>query len=128
MLNFSKLSPWFAGAVLLAAIVGCSSKPAAPKSAAPANNQAGTTESEEEGIAKVLASMSPEDRELVIKQKVCPVSGERLGTPAMGAPPKVDVKGHAVFICCPNCRDELLNEPDKYLAKLGLATDAPATK
>ena len=44
------------------------------------------------------------------------VSGEMLGT--MGAPKKVDVKGQAVWICCDSCKDSLLKEPDKYLAKL----------
>jgi hypothetical protein len=36
----------------------------------------------------------------------------------MGPPPKVNVNGTTVFICCEGCRERLLAEPDKYLAKL----------
>ncbi len=56
------------------------------------------------------------------------MSGEELGG-AMGKPIKIDLKGHPVFICCPSCKDELEREADKYLAKLGIATDTePAAK
>ncbi len=37
---------------------------------------------------------------------------------SMGAPKKVDVNGTPVFICCEDCRESLLEEPDKYLAKV----------
>jgi hypothetical protein len=67
-------------------------------------------------IAAVLATLSAEDRALVEKQQKCPVSGELLGL--MGAPVKLDVQGQPVFICCENCREKLLADPDKYLAKL----------
>ena len=66
----------------------------------------------EEGLAK----LSPENAADAKRQKVCPVSGEMLGT--MGAPVKVDVSGKSVWICCDACRDELFADPDKYLAKL----------
>jgi hypothetical protein len=65
-----------------------------------------------------LDSLSPEDRELALRQKVCPVSGEELGS--MGPPIKVTVAGHDVFICCPGCKEPLEKEPAKYLAKLGI--------
>ncbi len=45
-----------------------------------------------------LATLSPADRELAEKQKVCPVSGEPLGS--MGTPYKVTVKDREVFLCC----------------------------
>lgn len=67
-------------------------------------------------VAAVLAELSPEDRSLAEKQKICPVSGELLGS--MGAPLKVDVNGMPVFICCEGCKEELLKKPDEYLAKL----------
>ena len=63
-----------------------------------------------------LAKLSNEDRALAEKQKVCPVSGEELGS--MGAPIKVDVKGQPVFICCEGCKEDLLSKPDEFLAKL----------
>lgn len=80
---------------------------------------AGETASESEGMAKMmegLAELSPEDKESAMKQHICPVSGEMLGS--MGTPIKVDVSGRQVWICCEGCRDSLLAEPDKYLAKL----------
>jgi hypothetical protein len=63
-----------------------------------------------------LAKLSPEDAASAEKQRFCPVSDEMLGT--MGPPLKIDVNGTPVWICCKGCREELLAEPDKYLAKL----------
>jgi Cu(I)/Ag(I) efflux system membrane fusion protein len=36
----------------------------------------------------------------------------------MGPPVKVDVQGTQVWICCDDCREQLLAEPEQYLAKL----------
>jgi YHS domain-containing protein len=36
----------------------------------------------------------------------------------MGPPLKVDVNGQQVWVCCPDCKQEVLDHPDKYLAKL----------
>lgn len=117
----------------LAALVmwttGCSSKqPAAAPGAeeqamagADHGDQMAMDESGKDDAAKIkasFASLSPEDRELAMKQKTCPVSGDPLGL--MGTPIKVDVEGHTVFICCPSCKDPLLEKPDEYLAKLGM--------
>jgi hypothetical protein len=63
-----------------------------------------------------LAKLSPEDAASAEKQHMCPVSGEMLGV--MGAPQKVDVNGRNVWICCDGCKDQLLEKPDEYLAKL----------
>lgn len=68
-------------------------------------------------IAKALAELSPKDQEVARKQKICPVTDEPLGS--MGVPDKVPVKGHDVFICCKGCKESLLEEPEKYLKKLG---------
>jgi YHS domain-containing protein len=67
-------------------------------------------------ITKAMAELSAEDRSLALKQKVCPVSGEALGT--MGPPLKMEVKGQVVFLCCEGCKDKLLASPDEYLAKI----------
>jgi Cu(I)/Ag(I) efflux system membrane fusion protein len=69
-----------------------------------------------EKMTENLASFSSEDRASAIKQHFCPVSDEMLGS--MGAPKKIDVDGQAVWICCDGCKDKLLAEPEKYLAKL----------
>ena len=67
-----------------------------------------------------LSELSPEDHALVKNQRVCPVAEYRLGS--MGTPIRVDVNGTPVFICCEGCRESLLDEPEKYLAKLAGAT------
>jgi len=82
----------------------------------------GAGHGEENGLSDMekmkveLAKLSPEDAASAMKQHVCPVSGDMLG--AMGAPIKVDVDGQQVWICCEGCRDPLLGDPAKYLAKL----------
>ena len=63
-----------------------------------------------------LNELSTEDYKSAMAQHICPVSGEMLGT--MGAPEKVDVNGKSVWICCDGCKDKLLADPEKYLAKL----------
>jgi len=67
-------------------------------------------------IAKAMAALSAEDRAAAEKQKVCPVSGEPLGS--MGLPYKVHMKGRDVFLCCPGCEEALRKDPDTYLAKI----------
>ena len=73
-------------------------------------------QSDMEKMKAELAKLSPEDAASAEKQHVCPVSGEMLGT--MGAPQKVDVNGQQVWICCDGCKDQLLEKPDEFLAKL----------
>jgi hypothetical protein len=78
-------------------------------------------------IAKAMAQLSDEDRAKAEKQKVCLVAGSPLG--GMGKPYKVTVKGHDVFLCCAGCESDLLENPDKYLAKLDVGTgEASAEK
>lgn len=118
-------------AVFSLTLVGCGS-PAAPE---PASSTPTTTsdinadhdhgehahgdEDGKSGMDKMkteLAKLSPEDAASAEKQHICPVSGEMLGT--MGAPQKVDVNNQQVWICCDGCKDKLLENSDKYLAKL----------
>lgn len=71
----------------------------------------------DEKVKAELAKLSPKDAASVQKQRSCPVSGELLGT--MGAPIKVDVNGQQVWLCCGGCKESLLEDPERYLAKLG---------
>lgn len=66
--------------------------------------------------AGALASLSPEDRALAEKQRVCPVSGDPLGS--MGTPVKVTIEGREVLLCCEGCRPAIEADPKKYLDKL----------
>jgi len=122
-------------AATIAWTIGCSSKQPDQPTAQPATGEQmdhgaahdDAMADDAEMRAKIeanLASLSVEDRELALKQKVCPISGDALGM--MSAPLKLDVEGHTVFICCESCEEPLLSDPDRYLAKLGLVTDAPA--
>ncbi len=72
------------------------------------------TESEQSKAA--LAQLSASDRALAERQRVCPVTLFALGS--MGVPPKAEVEGRTVFLCCEGCREALLDEPAKYLAML----------
>lgn len=76
----------------------------------------GVIESEDSEIEEALAELSADDRKLARAQKLCPVADFPLGS--MGPPNKVDVNGRPVFICCEGCRDALLAEPAKFLAKI----------
>jgi hypothetical protein len=118
--------------MLMLGVLGCKPKPVAapsgepkasegpvlapPQQPDPAKPQAGTGDTTDPKIKASLALLSTEDRALAEKQKICPVSGEPLGT--MGAPKKINVAGRYVFICCPGCEEDLTSHPDKYLAKL----------
>ena len=107
---------YFAASILvfvsLDVLSGCNGQPPAPTKA----DGAVSPSAEKADPAK----LSAEDRKLAEKQGVCPVSGEKLGS--MGEPYKVVVKGRTVFLCCEGCkRDDLLANPDKYLAKLSAA-------
>lgn len=132
--TFGLLSLSMGLAALVVWTTGCSSEQPA---AAPAADQQGAAamehgdhdhaeemaseEIEQDDDARIkasLASLSTEDRELAMKQKVCPISGDPLGM--MGTPIKVDVEGHTVFVCCAGCKDPLLEDANAYLVKLGL--------
>jgi len=93
---------------------------ASPPSAEPsvAEPHAGSSGAPE--INASLSKLSPEDRQLAVEQRICPVTGTALGR--MGVPVKVMVRGRVVFICCEGCRASLLAEPAKYLAKLDQET------
>ncbi|MBL4883567.1 MAG: efflux RND transporter periplasmic adaptor subunit [Planctomycetaceae bacterium] len=65
---------------------------------------------------KALAKLSDEDQLLAKSQRVCPVLGFMLGS--MGTPPKINVNGTDVFICCEGCKEQLLDDPETYLAIL----------
>jgi hypothetical protein len=65
-----------------------------------------------------------EIQSLAEEQKVCAVTGEPLGSMGTPVPVRVaDSKGtpHTVLLCCESCREELLSDPEKYLAKLASA-------
>jgi len=118
----------FSGAVaaVLVALVslGCgdgpSSEPAPPPAADEGDAHMGRTrqagESQPEAVRAALAGLQPSDRESAERQRICPVSGELLGS--MGEPVKLDVEGREVWICCAGCEGTLRENPEQYFAKL----------
>jgi Cu(I)/Ag(I) efflux system membrane fusion protein len=69
--------------------------------------------------AKVKANLDkldPEDRKVADAQRLCPITGEPLGS--MGKPVKLTVEEQTVFLCCKGCRDDALADPNKTLAKV----------
>lgn len=67
--------------------------------------------------AEGLAALSEEDRAQAEKQKVCPISGQELGS--MGAPFKVTLEGgKTVLLCCDGCEDKAKADPEGTLAKV----------
>jgi hypothetical protein len=123
------LGSWTLTFALTASFTGCSTEqksgpatdaqPAAESAADvhPSATEKHTNADEDSAeITQALAKLSPEDRALAEKQKICPVTEEPLGS--MGAPIKVAVEGREVFVCCEGCVDELKNNFAKYEEKL----------
>jgi len=81
-----------------------------------ADHEHGTETSDTSEMPEGLADLPDEERAAAVEQKICPVSGELLGS--MGAPIKVTVKDREVFLCCAGCEGAITEDPDKYLAKL----------
>jgi hypothetical protein len=100
-------------ALLFAAALaaGCNNAPSTPPVA-----KSGTTAEQPDKIKANLDKLSPEDRALAEEQKVCPDSGEPLGS--MGTPIKVMVKGKPVFVCCKGCVEGVQEDPDATLKKV----------
>ena len=64
-----------------------------------------------------LDMLSPEDRGLAASQRVCPVTGEKLGS--MGKPYKMELSGRVIFLCCQGCEGQVKADPAAALEKLG---------
>ncbi len=90
----------------------------APKADAPkADAPQAAVELKPEEIAEIK-KLPAEQAEVALKQKVCPVSNEPLGS--MGAPIKVEAEGKTAYLCCKGCQGEFDKDPKAVLTKLGL--------
>ncbi len=79
-----------------------------------------------------LEKLPAEDRSLAMAQKVCPITGAKLGS--MGKPYKMTVDGRTLFLCCPACESKVKQDPQAALRKiaagganLGSPSKAPAS-
>jgi Cu(I)/Ag(I) efflux system membrane fusion protein len=76
-------------------------------------------------LAKLEPPEAPEGPATAENQKVCPVTGAKLGS--MGDPVAVAVQGRTVWTCCDACTPKLKAWPAKYLARLEVPKDAVLT-
>jgi YHS domain-containing protein len=94
-------------------------KPAAPKAEVPkpepAKVAAAPVKLSDDELA-TIRKLPKEDVDAAIKQAVCPVSGDHLGT--MDMPVKVSAEGKTFFLCCKSCKKEVDLHPKDVLAKL----------
>ncbi len=113
------------GVVLAAGGCGTSGTtgPSPPETKSRAQPESGPTASEAAPAAAAeaqalegLKELSAEDRAAAEKQRVCPVSGELLGS--MGKPVKIVVQGRTVFLCCSGCEAAFRKDPEKYFEKM----------
>lgn len=69
------------------------------------------------GRPEITVSASTDsDEPLIVKQAMCPVMDEPLGS--MGGPIKVMVGDKPIFLCCKGCVKKIRAEPAKYLSKV----------
>ena len=115
------------GLVVVSAVMwlGCNQKQETDSADVDNVEESSTAKSESDEVSAELAKLSDEDRQLVVAQKVCPVSGKALGS--MGPPIKVTVDGRHLFICCAGCEDKAKANFDDYYAKLNKASPGAAT-
>jgi hypothetical protein len=101
----TRLNPSLAASYFGAAHGSSTVPDASPPSAAPIDP----------AIAKALSRLPPADQALAARQRVCPVTGQPLGS--MGTPARVVIAGKPVLLCCEGCEEPLRKNPGKYLGK-----------
>lgn len=62
-----------------------------------------------------------DDVALAAMQKVCPVTGFKLGS--MGDPKRVNVGTRDVLLCCDGCMKQMLAQPAEFLARLSTVSE-----
>jgi Cu(I)/Ag(I) efflux system membrane fusion protein len=63
-----------------------------------------------------LSKLGPAGRKLAEAQRLCPISGNVLGS--MGTPAKVTLEGETVFLCCDGCEEQALEDAEQTLSKV----------
>ncbi len=87
-----------------------------PKTEAPkADEKTAAVSLSDEEVAEIK-KLPAAKQDLAMKQLVCPVSGELLGS--MGVPFEVSAEGKTFFLCCKGCNKEVKADPKAVIAKL----------
>ncbi|HVS36146.1 MAG TPA: efflux RND transporter periplasmic adaptor subunit [Gemmataceae bacterium] len=97
------------GAVASAYLGSIDNKAAGMATVAPADD-------EDALVTQSLNRLSAEDRRLAQSQRLCPITGKRLGS--MGVPVKVVLKGRTVFLCCSGCPSQARDDEQGTLDKI----------
>jgi hypothetical protein len=89
----------------------------APKADAPKADEpkAAAVKLSDEEIAEIK-KLPAGEQDAALKQAVCPVSGENLGS--MGTPLKVTAEGKTFYLCCKGCKKDVDADAKKVLEKL----------
>ncbi|HEY4760073.1 MAG TPA: hypothetical protein VIH42_05775 [Thermoguttaceae bacterium] len=66
-------------------------------------------------LTVTVAQLTEADQAGIASQKVCPVSGGKLGS--MGTPIKVMVGNQPIYLCCEACIRKVQDNPAQYVAK-----------
>jgi hypothetical protein len=96
-------------------LIGCNQQQPAPASSTDAPD-ATSADASSAKIETAMAKLSPEDRQAAVAQRVCPVTGEPLGS--MGKPIKVTQGDRHLFVCCAGCEEEAKAKFDEFYAQL----------
>jgi hypothetical protein len=66
--------------------------------------------------AAAAVKLTPQELQLVKRQRICPVTN--LPLDSMGGPVPLVVQGRKVYMCCKGCEAKLKADPAKYLSRL----------
>ena len=98
----------------LTILTGCGQKDAAPSPATKSSTP--PTGASTAKIEAAMAKLTDADRQTAMAQRVCPVTGEALGS--MGKPIKVTQGDRHLFVCCAGCEEEAKNKFDEFYAQV----------
>ncbi len=90
-------------------------KPEPPQKEGEAKDKAAAVSLSDEEVAEIK-KLPAGEQAVALKQAVCPVSDETLGS--MGVPIKVSAEGKTFYLCCKGCKKEVDADPKAVVAKL----------
>lgn len=66
-----------------------------------------------------IKKLPKEEQERALAQKICPNCGMNLG--ALGMPPKLEVAGRTIYLCCNGCGNAVKKDPQAAFDKIEAA-------
>ena len=68
---------------------------------------------EDQAVAPVIDAVAV-NKPVEVGNKICPISGEKIGNGDMGKAVKQEYKGKIYNLCCGMCPKDFNKDPDKY--------------